>query len=130
MVEADGLGTTSLFKAIYGERWTLLLFDGGRDDVGHAVTSVADVIATWPQVALRPVLAAPRAGGSVVSPGSLLDIDPFAHQVYGLERPTLVLIRPDGYVAFRGAATDGAPLGDYLRRHLTSGHVRATQPGT
>ena len=127
LVEADGSGTISLFAAIYGERWTLLLFDGGRDDVGHAVTSVADVLASWPQVALRPVLAAPRVGGSVVSPGSLLDIDRFAHQAYGIERPSLTLVRPDGYVAFRGAVTDGARLGDYLRRHLTSDRVRAMQ---
>ena len=130
VVQADGLGTISLFEAIYGERWTLLLFDGGRDDVGHAITSVSDVLTSWQQVTLRPVLAAPRAGGSVVSPGSLLDIDRFAHQAYRLDRPALVLVRPDGYVGFRGAATDGAGLGDYLRRHLTSDHVRATQPGT
>ena len=130
VVQVDGLGTISLFEAIYGERWTLLLFDGGRDDVGHAVTSISDVLASWPQVTLRPVLAAPRAGGSVVSPGSLLDIERFAHQAYRLDRPALVLVRPDGYVGFRGAATDGAGLGDYLRRHLTSDHVRARQPET
>ena len=126
LVEADGLGTTSLFKAIYGQRWTLLLFDGGRGDVGYAVTSVADVLASWPQVALRPVLAAPCVGGSVVTPESFFDLDRFAHQAYGLERPTLVLVRPDGYVAFRGADTEGARLGDYLRRHLTSVSSRAT----
>lgn len=127
LVEADGLGTTSLFKAIYGERWTLLLFDGGREDIGHAVTSVADVLASWPQVALRPVLAAPRVGGSMVTPESLFDIDRFAHQAYGIKRPMLVLVRPDGYVAFRGAATEGARLGDYFRRHLTSVRFQATQ---
>lgn len=128
VVEADGLRTVSLFAAIYGERWTLLLFDGGRDDVGHAVTSVAEIIAPWPQVALRPVLAAPRAGGSVVLPGSLLDLDRFAHQAYGLDRPTLVLVRPDGYIAFRGAAVDRAQLGGYVQRHLTSTRCRAAQP--
>ncbi|TXN00174.1 FAD-binding monooxygenase [Methylobacterium sp. WL64] len=127
LVEAVGLRPVSLFEAIYEERWTLLLFDGGRDDTGHAVTSAADVLASWPQVALRPVLAAPRTGGSVVAPGSLLDIDRFAHQAYGLEHPTLVLVRPDGYVAFRGAATEGARLGDYLRRHLTNVRFRETQ---
>jgi len=128
LVEADGLRTVSLFEAIYGQQWTLLLFDGGRDDVGHAVTSVADVIASWPQVTLRPVLAAPRAGGSVVTPGSYFDLDRFAHQAYGLARPTLVLVRPDGYVAFRAAAKEGARLADYLRRHLTSARFLATQP--
>ena len=127
LVEAEGLSTISLFEAIYGERWTLLLFDGGWEDIGHSLTSVADVLASLPQVALRPVLAAPRVGGTVVTPESLFDIDRFAHQAYGLKRPTLVLVRPDGYVAFRGAATEAARLDDYFRRHLTRVRSRATQ---
>ena len=51
--------------------------------------------------------------------GSLLDIDRFAHQAYRIERQAFVLVRPDGYVAFRGAAREAAQLGDYFRRYLT-----------
>ena len=119
VVEADGLETTSLFEAIYGERWTLLLFDGERENIRHAIAKAAEVLAPWPQVALRPVLAVPRPDVSVLMAGSLLDIDRFAHQAYRIERPAFVLVRPDGYVAFRGAAREAAQLGDYCRRHLT-----------
>ena len=121
MVDAETLGTTSLFEAIYGERWTLLVFDGGRRSVGQAVAEAAERLADWSQVVIRPVLATPRIDGGVVPPGSLLDIDRFAHEAYRLDHPTFVLVRPDGYVGYRGQVTDAAALGDYCRRHLTRG---------
>ena len=118
VVEADGLRTVSLFEAIYGQQWALLLFDGGREDVEQEVTNLVDLLRFWPQVALRPVLAAPRVSGNVIAPGSFLDIDRFAHKAYGLKHPTFVLVRPDGHVAFCDEATGTAGLKDYLRRHL------------
>ena len=124
VVDAETLGTTSLFEAIYRERWTLLVFDGGRRSIGQVVAEAAELLADWPQVALRPVLAAPRIDGGVVPRGSLLDIDRFAHEAYRLDHPAFVLVRPDGYVGCCGQVSDVTAIGDYCRRHLLQGAGR------
>src|SRR5262249_9475859 len=46
----------------------------------------------------------------------LLDPTGEAHRIYGTRTEAVFLIRPDGYVAFRGDATSLLPLQDYLGR--------------
>ena len=36
------------------------------------------------------------------------------HERYGVDSPTLILVRPDGHVAYRGPADDPDALGSYL----------------
>ena len=47
-------------------------------------------------------------------PNALFDSDGAVHALYEVESPAMVLIRPDGYIGFRG----GARHGDALREHL------------
>ena len=49
-------------------------------------------------------------------PDVLLDLDGIAHALYEAEPGAILLIRPDGYIGFRGGARHAAALRDYLKR--------------
>lgn len=66
-------------------------------------------VAPWPWVRSRFVLTGLKLDGGDAP--LLSDMDGNAHGAYGLEgRPALVLVRPDGHIAFR----DDAGRGDRL----------------
>ena len=50
---------------------------------------------------------------------TLLDLAGRAHLRYGTRQPSWYLIRPDHYVAARGALEELDPLRGYIRRTLT-----------
>lgn len=95
---------------------TLLTLDGGRasthDQLLAAVRSAA--APDW----IHPRLVGGDPAAAADSPSAvarLFDLDRHAHTAYGLQvTPALVLIRPDGHIAFRGTAEDA----DDLQRHL------------
>ncbi|MBK3396175.1 peroxiredoxin family protein, partial [Methylobacterium ajmalii] len=73
-----------------------------------------------PVVRPRLVLAGPsfEAGDAPV----LSDLDGKAHGAYGLEgRPAVILVRPDGHIAFRDAAGRPDRLAAYCRRVFGAG---------
>jgi hypothetical protein len=49
-------------------------------------------------------------------PGAAMDSEGAAHDAYGAGGPSCFLVRPDGYIAFRGPATELSALRDYLAR--------------
>lgn len=100
-----------LFSTLYNPDgwsygWSLLAFDGRKSDVGKQLLSAVAGVSQWACIRPRLVLAAPvvsEVGASSVM--RLLDRDGQAHSAYGLEGiPALVLIRPDGHIAFHGPA--------------------------
>lgn len=51
----------------------------------------------------------------------LSDLDGLAHAAYGLENvPALILVRPDGHIAFRGQASRPELLRAYWERVFTA----------
>lgn len=121
VVDQDG-ATTHLFAHTQNPDgwtwgWSLLAFDGGVEDPeGHRAAAV-DAVSRWAWVRPRLVTGAsttPSAGAGVVE---LDDLDHVAHAAYGLkERPALVLVRPDGHIAYRGPADDPGRLANYCTR--------------
>lgn len=116
---AEGASTT-LFDHIYNPDghswgWCLLGFDGRRRGSREQLSRALDAVGRWAWVHPRLVLADPVAAeDGVVTP--LFDLDGDAHAAYGLEgRPALVLVRPDGHVAFRGAPDEAEELEAYCR---------------
>ncbi len=115
--------TTSLFAHIYNPDgrswgWSLLVFDGRQDDAApHLVTALAEV-APWDWVRPRLVLAGPLVPRAEAGDAAILsDLDLRAHTAYALDGiPALVLIRPDGHVAFRGPANRPDLLRAYCER--------------
>lgn len=112
--------TTSLFPFLYNPDghttgWALLCFDGRSPEAGASLPDAIDAVASWPWVRPRLVLAGPTVDGSDVP--VLSDMDGKAHGAYGLEgRPALVLVRPDGHIAFRGDADRVDRLVAYCRK--------------
>jgi len=95
--------------------WALLCFDGRSPDVGAALLGAVQAVALWPWVRPRLVLAGPMVDGGDVP--VLSDMDGRAHGAYGLEgRPALVLVRPDGHIAFRADGDRIEHLTAYCRK--------------
>lgn len=98
----------SLFKALCVPSWKLLLFDGGRS----IPASVFRHLDSLPPME-RHVMIAGR-GTPEVDAIIYQDLDRLAHQAYGLSEPTILLIRPDNYVAAVLPVENVADLGRYL----------------
>ena len=105
-------GETTLFKYLYEPDgrswgWALLAFDGRERDAAPLLLAAARAVERWEWVRPRLILAAnplaPEVSGA--SAPMLSDLDGLAHAAYALEGvPALVLVRPDGHIAFRGPA--------------------------
>ncbi|MBX9930812.1 MAG: FAD-dependent monooxygenase [Methylobacterium sp.] len=115
VIASDGTSTT-LFAHLYNPDgvswgWSLLAFDGRQADLvsqlGHAIAEVKN----WTFVRPRLVLSASLAGS--VDAMMLSDLDGIAHAAYGLEGAALILVRPDGHIAFRGPIDRPELLGAY-----------------
>lgn len=95
---------TSLFARLAGVDHHLLLFEGPRPDgegLAAAEQAVTALLDRYPApVHLHPIPATERT----------------LHERYGAHRPSLVLIRPDGHIAFRGEPAALADLGRCLDR--------------
>ncbi|WP_131115573.1 FAD-dependent monooxygenase [Lichenihabitans psoromatis] len=100
--------TTTLFRFLYNPDgcttgWALLCFDGRSSDAQSVLLDAIRAVAPWKNVRPRLVLAAALFGNKDIP--VLSDLDSKAHAAYGLGgKPVLVLVRPDGHVAFRGPA--------------------------
>lgn len=118
--------TTTLFKCIYNPDdqswgWSLLAFDGRETEAAQAALDAVARVRGYNWVRPRLVLAAPGSagfdGGSVTT---LWDLDLAAHAAYGLSAtPALVLVRPDGHIAFRGPLAKPGLLESYCQRVFT-----------
>ena len=107
----DGHGTeVTLFSQIYNPDgwtwgWSLLAFDGQEAEAAPALLAALGQVANWEWVRPRLIVAAPGDELAATSVLRLSDLDGDAHSAYGLNgSPAFVLVRPDGHIAFRGAA--------------------------
>jgi len=111
---------TSLFEHIYNPDgdtigWSLLCFDGRKSDTVTKLQTAIASVASFKFVHPRLVLAGPTLLDTDVP--VLSDMDGNAHQAYGLEGyPALVLVRPDGHIAFRDTADRTDHLVAYCRK--------------
>jgi 2-polyprenyl-6-methoxyphenol hydroxylase-like FAD-dependent oxidoreductase len=107
-VIASGGASTTLFAHLYNPDgltlgWSLLAFDGRQADALPTLRQAFTKVEGWEWVRPRLVLGAAKAG--VDDATALYDLDGEAHAAYGTGNTgTLVLVRPDGHIAFRGSA--------------------------
>ncbi|KQO76389.1 FAD-dependent monooxygenase [Methylobacterium sp. Leaf88] len=112
--------TTSLFAYLYNPDgrttgWALLCFDGRSPEAEPSLRAAIEAVAPWGCVRPRLVLAGPAIDAGEVP--MLSDLDGKAHGAYGLEgQPSIVLVRPDGHIAYRDAADRPERLAAYCRR--------------
>ncbi len=102
--DAGNEAGTSIFDMLVGPDHHLLLFAGLRPDPA-ALEAAREVIAL-----LLESRAAPIRLHVIAAENRQLQ------ERYGADVPTVVLVRPDGQIAFRGDAADIVPLTRYLDR--------------
>ena len=110
LIDADGR-TVSLFPLLYNAEgqswgWNLLGFDGRDEGAGASLRAAFAAVARWSFVRPTLIASAPAAmKDEAAAKDSLSDLDGVAHAAYGLNgTPALVLVRPDGHIAYRGRA--------------------------
>lgn len=119
-VIADGGASTTLFAHLYNPDghtwgWSLLAFDGREADALPQLRTAISAVSAWTWIRPRLVLGAAVAQSGDAMP--LYDLDGVAHAAYGTGgQPALVLVRPDGHIAFRGPAAKPDLLVDYCMK--------------
>ncbi|MBW4491002.1 MAG: FAD-dependent monooxygenase [Trichocoleus desertorum ATA4-8-CV12] len=118
VVVVPDLHTITLFKLIYNDlNWTLLLFDGaeGKKTLEQLRTIATAFVKEFVTIHVWLVIAAPDVLKDITDSPMLLDFDRFAHKAFDLSKPSLVLIRPDGHVAFCSSVNNYETLHSYAR---------------
>jgi hypothetical protein len=94
-------------------RHQLLVF-AGRRQLGVKIADLAGLAKQLESDALRPWVVV--LAHSDYAPDALIDGEGQAHETYAAETGALVLVRPDGYIAFRGTLDDEGALLAYWER--------------
>jgi 2-polyprenyl-6-methoxyphenol hydroxylase-like FAD-dependent oxidoreductase len=107
-----------LFDLFRGTHFTLLLFDGpAATGAGYdrlATTARRVRAALGDDVRVYVVVPRDQRPAGLTDIDVLLDPDRDVHRRYAAAAESLYLVRPDGYVAFRGQPAEGEPLLNYL----------------
>lgn len=125
VVDKDGV--TDLFKYLYNPDgkttgWALLCFDGRSSDAQGWLHAAVAAVSPWQTVRPRLLLSGRMFGIDDVP--ILSDLDGKAHAAYGLsDEPSLVLVRPDGHIAFRSSAKNVEELTKYCKQVFGDGAV-------
>jgi hypothetical protein len=110
-----------LAELLHGPRHTLLLFAGRSTALLERFATMRDEIEARYGSLVCPVIVrldpAHPAIGEVDRRGA-------AHRRYGAEQGAIYLVRPDGYIAFRGAGTDVEVLRATLRQRFITNAAR------
>jgi hypothetical protein len=101
-----------LFELFRAPRHVLLLFLGAAGNASEKSEHVASAITGFPDDAFDLYRI---ARGESAAAAELRDL---THAAYGLSDGGVVVVRPDGYIAFRSDDFDPAELRSYLARIL------------
>jgi FAD binding domain len=119
-IRAASREKTSLFREFRVTSFSLLLFGGmDRTETDYAnLLEVARRVEGFPDNPIKThlILGADSVPEGLYREGSvLLDGSGSLHELYGASVESLYLVRPDGYVGFRGQPAEVEPLIEYLR---------------
>ena len=120
VIRAASREKTSLFREFRGTGFSLLLFDGtARTETGYAnLLEIARRMEGLPGIPVKThlIVGVDNPPKDLAWEGSvLLDASRSLHKLYGAGAGSLYLVRPDGYVGFRGQPAEAWPLIEYLR---------------
>lgn len=114
--------TVRLFQVMRGTEHNVLFFAGLKNNAQESFSVIAKTISEVESnygeyIRCHFVLPTQNEGSEVITAHSILiDDDHSLHSLYGAAHPCLYLIRPDGYVGFRGQPIEFAPLHENLRK--------------
>lgn len=111
-------------EVLRGTRHTVLLFTGLDDQAMPAVElcRIAERIErAYPELVTARVISAERFADH---PATLADPDRTAHRQYDIEQAGAFVVRPDGYIGYRGRPIDAEALLEDLAARLPGADVR------
>ncbi len=110
----------TLFDLVYNPDgqtwgWRLLLLDGGDRQARPKLQAAADGVRAFGWIRPVVVIADPGADNDADNIRAVFDLDCAAHDVLGLKgQPAILLVRPDGHIAFRCSANSENELRRYI----------------
>ncbi|WP_460782886.1 FAD-dependent monooxygenase [Nonomuraea fastidiosa] len=116
---AAGTPTTLLRSMSTGQAWTLLIVTGPRPSrtLAAGVAAARSIAAGERGVRVRVVHG---HDGAAPGPDDLLDPDGTAHRTLGAAEPSVYLVRPDGFIGYRGSLEDLNGLRAYTQAVISS----------
>jgi len=123
LVSGNAGRKSSLFEICDSRRQTLLLFPASSEP--HALATLTELAATidmrYPEL-IAPRFVLPGQGTADASPAGAdlvwMDSSGDLHHRLGVQDPTLLLVRPDGYIGFRSQPADRQTLLSHLSSYL------------
>ena len=111
---SKGTETVKMYQLIYAGGWTILGFTGTENSNCSTVT---EALKAFDRADLPCYIVSTdsRIGSTVPV---LYDLDEVAHRTYQVKKPTLYLVRPDGYVGARVSSKDVDKLIKYTARWI------------
>jgi hypothetical protein len=108
-----------LFDLYRGHHFSLLLFGAGLGEVASEIRAKYGSV-VQPFIIKGIMEKVPGWDGP-----RLIDPDEFVAHSYGASEQKVILVRPDGYVAFRGTPSDVAALEKHLDTFLIANQAQA-----
>jgi len=125
LVDATGGGKTTLFAAIRGNRHSLLLLPGASEAqaarqlaalAAEARRAFSDIFSAHFILMGGSALPRPVADSSNIP--AWIDPDGHLHRRLGARDRAIIVVRPDGYIGYRGQPAEADKLWAYLDRYL------------
>jgi 2-polyprenyl-6-methoxyphenol hydroxylase-like FAD-dependent oxidoreductase len=121
----------SLFSTVDGKRHSLLLLPADPDSLPRLVTIAIEAEHTFPGALAAHIIlkdgTIPSADGSSIP--EWFDTQSRVYEMLGAVAPTLLVIRPDGYISYRCQPADGKALLEYLGGFLVRKDTSHDGPG-
>ena len=117
LIDACGSTPVALFDLI-SQRWVLLIFPGDevREETAGALERVSRQISEAVGDAVHTYLVLDTAGSGGATGTMLLDPSRKIADVFGARQGLVALMRPDGYLGYRGRLDQSGELASYLAR--------------
>lgn len=111
---------TTLFAVVRGNLHALLLLPAAdADSVSHMLTIADEAAHAFPNIfSPHVILKTARPNVAITNAPVWLDTDGRVHEKLHAVSPSLVLVRPDGYIGYRSQPADGAALQKHLGSYL------------
>lgn len=123
LVDGSAHGATRLFEILSARKHTLLLFGGlvNSDESYDRLAAIEQFALTrYPELMQSffvQIVPGPQERPQLLREGPMIfDGGALLHKTYGARGECLYLIRPDGYVGYRGQPADQQKFADYLAR--------------
>jgi hypothetical protein len=108
LVQASTLREVSLFNQLSIPVWKLIIFDHQKQlDKLPQIDKINSVL-------LHTIVITASTTTIYDEKNLYFDIDALVHKTYGIHQPTILLVRPDNYVALRTSVNDLSELTHYL----------------